>query len=52
MIICQNMLSELGMVLYFKSQIVKWDENEKPMKPAKSTTEKDYHINDLECINI
>ena len=52
MIIGQNTLSELGMVLDFKYQIVKWDENKIPMNPTTDTVEMDYHIEDPECINI
>ena len=49
-IIGQNTLSELGMVLNFKSQTVQWNYNEIPMKPTTAIAETDYHIEDPECI--
>ena len=52
MIIGQNTLSELGMVLNFKSQIVQWNDNKIPTKPTTATVETDFDIYDLEWINI
>ena len=52
MIIGRNTLSELGMVLNFKSQTIEWNDHEIPMKPTTATAETDYHVDDPECINI
>ena len=52
MIIGPNTLSELGMVLNFISQIIQWEDNKIAIKTTNATTETDYHIDNLEGINI